>query len=74
MANPLSLFLDNLHMTDNVLAAANDFDVEKVVSCMAICVYPGETPYPRDESMVSDLHGEHIMGVNFSVSIFSHMH
>ncbi|KAJ3161147.1 hypothetical protein HDU86_007769 [Geranomyces michiganensis] len=42
----------NTLMNDNVLRAAHEYKVQKVVSCLSTCIFPKDTPYPIDESMV----------------------
>jgi len=43
---------DNLLINDNVLEAAFESKVEKVVSCLSTCVFPDKTTYPIDETMI----------------------
>uniref|UniRef100_A0A8C1QU56 GDP-L-fucose synthase n=1 Tax=Cyprinus carpio TaxID=7962 RepID=A0A8C1QU56_CYPCA len=43
---------NNVFINDNVLQAAHDFDVVKVVSCLSTCIFPDKTTYPIDESMI----------------------
>ena len=38
----LDFFRDNMTINDNVLAAAHDVGVTKVVSCLSTCVFPGK--------------------------------
>ncbi|KAJ8688364.1 hypothetical protein QAD02_024159 [Eretmocerus hayati] len=52
MAHNLDFLRNNLHMNDNVLQTAHEFDVIKVVSCLSTCIFPDKTTYPIDESMV----------------------
>lgn len=42
----------NMQINDNVLLACHETNVNKVVSCLATCVYPDKTSYPIDETMV----------------------
>lgn len=46
----LEMFLDNMKINENVLKAANEFNVEKVVLCLSTCIYPDKIQYPFDES------------------------
>lgn len=50
----LDFFRDNMTINDNVLAAAHDVGVTKVVSCLSTCIFPDKTAYPIDETMVHD--------------------
>src|SRR4051794_20634315 len=43
---------DNLLINDNVLQAAFESKVEKVVSCLSTCIFPDKTTYPIDETMI----------------------
>lgn len=47
-----SLQRNNIHMNDNVLHTAHEYNVTKVVSCLSTCIFPDKTPYPIDETMV----------------------
>ncbi|XP_072513477.1 GDP-L-fucose synthase-like [Salminus brasiliensis] len=42
----------NLAINDNVLHTAHEFNVVKVVSCLSTCIFPDNTTYPIDETMV----------------------
>lgn len=48
----LDFFRENVLINDNVLAAAHDVGVVKVVSCLSTCIFPDATTYPIDETMV----------------------
>ncbi|TRZ03844.1 hypothetical protein DNTS_029780 [Danionella cerebrum] len=52
MRQNLDFWRSNVFINDNVLQAAHDFGVEKVVSCLSTCIFPDKTSYPIDESMV----------------------
>ncbi|KAI8420616.1 hypothetical protein MSG28_007860 [Choristoneura fumiferana] len=39
-------------INDNVLAACHSRSVRKVVSCLSTCIFPDNTTYPIDETMV----------------------
>lgn len=41
-------------MNDNVLQVSHEMGVKKVVSCLSTCIFPDETTYPIDETMVID--------------------
>lgn len=48
----LDFFRENVLINDNVLAAAHDVGVVKVVSCLSTCIFPDSTTYPIDETMI----------------------
>lgn len=52
LAFNLDFLRKNLHINDNVLQTAHEFDVEKVVSCLSTCIFPDKTSYPIDETMI----------------------
>lgn len=52
MSYNLDFFRDNMMINDNVLAAAHEVGVTKVVSCLSTCVFPDATTYPIDETMI----------------------
>lgn len=54
MSHNLDFFRDNMTINDNVLAAAHDVGVTKVVSCLSTCIFPDKTSYPIDETMIHD--------------------
>eukprot|EP00095_Tigriopus_kingsejongensis_P011501 maker-scaffold56_size446035-snap-gene-3.28 protein:Tk11501 transcript:maker-scaffold56_size446035-snap-gene-3.28-mRNA-1 annotation:"gdp-l-fucose synthetase" len=48
----LDFFRNNMLMNDNVLRVSFETKVAKVVSCLSTCIFPDQTTYPIDESMV----------------------
>jgi len=42
----------NMLINDNVLQCCFEFGVEKCVSCLSTCIFPNDTTYPIDETMV----------------------
>jgi len=48
----LDFFRINSQINDNVLSAAYETGVKKVVSCLSTCIFPDETTYPIDETMI----------------------
>lgn len=44
---------NNILINDNVLQNSYKLGVKKVVSCLSTCVFPDQTTYPIDETMVS---------------------
>ncbi|XP_051510312.1 GDP-L-fucose synthase-like [Myxocyprinus asiaticus] len=51
MRQNLDFWRNNVYINDNVLQAAHEFGVVKVVSCLSACIFPDKTTYPIDESM-----------------------
>jgi len=45
-------FRNNMRMNDNILECAHKAGVKKLVSCLSTCIFPDNTTYPIDESMV----------------------
>ncbi|KAI4899146.1 hypothetical protein NFI96_013234 [Prochilodus magdalenae] len=52
MRQNLDFWRNNMYINDNVLQAAHDHDVVKVVSCLSTCIFPDKTTYPIDETMI----------------------
>ncbi|OZJ04040.1 GDP-L-fucose synthase [Bifiguratus adelaidae] len=52
MKYKLDFLRDNMLINDNVLHASFETNVQKVVSCLSTCVFPDNTSYPIDETMV----------------------
>uniref|UniRef100_A0A8C1NKU7 GDP-L-fucose synthase n=1 Tax=Cyprinus carpio TaxID=7962 RepID=A0A8C1NKU7_CYPCA len=52
MRQNLDFWRNNVHINDNVLQAAHEFGVVKVVSCLSTCIFPDKTTYPIDETMI----------------------
>ena len=50
MSRNLDMFRVNMAINDNVLRAAHENDVNKVVSCLSNCVFPDKVTYPLDET------------------------
>ncbi|XP_056131775.1 GDP-L-fucose synthase-like isoform X2 [Lampris incognitus] len=48
----LDFWRNNIHINDNVLQAAHEVGVVKVVSCLSTCIFPDKTNYPIDETMI----------------------
>ncbi|KAG5444266.1 GDP-L-fucose synthase [Clonorchis sinensis] len=52
MSNNLEFFRQNMQINDNVLASSLAVGVRKVVSCLSTCIFPDNTTYPIDETMI----------------------
>ena len=50
MSRNLDMFRVNMAINDNVLLAAHENGVNKVVSCLSSCIFPDKVTYPIDES------------------------
>ncbi|KAM9796988.1 GDP-L-fucose synthase-like isoform X1 [Syngnathus typhle] len=48
----LDFWRNNIHINDNVLQAAHEVGVLKVVSCLSTCIFPDKTAYPINETMI----------------------
>lgn len=48
----LDFFTKNMRMNENVLRMSHEYGVTKVVSCLSTCIFPDNTTYPIDETMV----------------------
>ncbi|KAJ8110649.1 hypothetical protein OPT61_g6556 [Boeremia exigua] len=51
---PMTFLRDNLLIDQTVLRLAHIHKVSKVVSCLSTCIFPDETVYPINESMLHD--------------------
>lgn len=54
LARKVDFFRDNMAINDSVLQNCQRFHVQKLVSCLSTCVFPAETSYPLDETMLHD--------------------
>ncbi|KAM9761802.1 GDP-L-fucose synthase-like [Menidia menidia] len=52
MKHNLDFWRNNIYINDNVLQAAHEVGVVKVVSCLSTCIFPDKTTYPIDETMI----------------------
>lgn len=43
-----------MQINDNVLLLSHEFNCQKVVSCLSTCIFPDQTTYPIDETMVRE--------------------
>eukprot|EP00618_Florenciella_parvula_P032850 CAMPEP_0119477914 /NCGR_PEP_ID=MMETSP1344-20130328/7883_1 /TAXON_ID=236787 /ORGANISM="Florenciella parvula, Strain CCMP2471" /LENGTH=363 /DNA_ID=CAMNT_0007512021 /DNA_START=717 /DNA_END=1808 /DNA_ORIENTATION=- len=50
----VEFYRDNIIINDNVMECCRIFGVRKLVSCLSTCIFPDQTTYPIDESMVHD--------------------
>ncbi|VDM31956.1 unnamed protein product [Hydatigera taeniaeformis] len=52
MDDNLGFFRTNMQINDNLLEACLKFCVQKTISCLSTCIFPDNTNYPIDETMV----------------------
>ncbi|GMF43456.1 unnamed protein product [Phytophthora fragariaefolia] len=52
LSRKVDFFRDNMAINDSVLQSCQRCRVEKLVSCLSTCVFPAETTYPLDETML----------------------
>nr|SVE86248.1 EOG090X09NN [Daphnia similis]SVE87501.1 EOG090X09NN [Daphnia similis] len=52
MKHNLDFLRNNILINDNVLHNSHKLGVKKVVSCLSTCVFPDQTTYPIDETMI----------------------
>ena len=52
MRYKVEMFEDNMRINMNVLKASHLSKVKKVVSCLSTCIFPDQTTYPIDETML----------------------
>lgn len=54
ISQPVEFFVDNMRVNMNVLQCAAEYGVSKVISCLSTCIFPDQTSYPMDETMIHD--------------------
>lgn len=52
MRQKVQMLESNLLINCHVLRAAHELNVSKVVSCLSTCIFPDQTTYPIDETML----------------------
>lgn len=52
MKYKVEFWRDNVSINDTVLSLSKEYGVEKVISCLSTCIFPEETSYPIDETMI----------------------
>jgi GDP-L-fucose synthase len=48
----VDMFTHNITINNNVLQVCHELGVKKVVSCLSTCIFPDDTTYPIDETML----------------------
>ncbi|KAG1710047.1 hypothetical protein DVH05_017055 [Phytophthora capsici] len=52
LSRKVDFFRENMAINDSVLQNCQQFGVQKLVSCLSTCVFPADTSYPLDETML----------------------
>lgn len=52
MNNKVDMLEKNILINMNVLRVAHLFDVEKLIACLSTCIFPDDTKYPINETML----------------------
>lgn len=52
MRKKVDFYRDNMIMNDNVMECCRKHGVVKLISCLSTCIFPDETSYPIDETML----------------------
>ena len=48
----VDMYEKNILINHNVLKCCHDYKVKKVISCLSTCIFPNETTYPINETML----------------------
>ena len=54
MHNKVEMLEKNVMINFNVVRCCHEFDVEKLVACLSTCIFPDNTTYPINETMLHD--------------------
>lgn len=54
MKSKVSMLESNLAINSNVLKAAHQVNVKKLIGCLSTCIFPDKTTYPINETMLHD--------------------
>jgi len=49
---PVEFWQYNIAINENILKCCHKYKVEKLVSCLSTCIFPDQTSYPIDETMI----------------------
>jgi len=52
MNQNVDMFEQNMLINYNVIKCAHDFKVEKLIACLSTCIFPDNTTYPINETML----------------------
>lgn len=52
MKYKVDMYEKNILINHNVLKCCHDYNVKKVVSCLSTCIFPNETTFPINETML----------------------
>ena len=50
--NKVNMFEDNLMINFNVVKCSHEYGVEKFIGCLSTCIFPDNTTYPINETML----------------------
>jgi len=52
MKYKVDMLNDNIDINNNVIRAAHKYNTKKLIACLSTCIFPDNTTYPIDESML----------------------
>eukprot|EP00771_Trimastix_marina_P002447 gnl/Trimastix_PCT/3579.p1 GENE.gnl/Trimastix_PCT/3579~~gnl/Trimastix_PCT/3579.p1 ORF type:complete len:336 (-),score=91.92 gnl/Trimastix_PCT/3579:68-1075(-) len=52
LAHNVEFWHENMSINQNVIQCSHEFGVTKLVSCLSTCIFPDQTTYPIDETMI----------------------
>lgn len=52
MEFPADFWSFNININGNIVEASHKFGVKKLISCLSTCIFPDDTTYPIDETMI----------------------
>lgn len=52
MSHKVEFWRENVAINDNVMHFSKEYGVKKLVSCLSTCIFPDNTSYPIDETMI----------------------
>ncbi len=52
MNQKVDMFEKNLLINYNIIKCCHDFKIKKLISCLSTCIFPNDTTYPINESML----------------------
>ncbi len=54
MNHKVDMLEKNLMINYNIVKCAHDYKVKRLIACLSTCIFPDQTTYPIDESMLHD--------------------
>jgi len=52
MSYPVQFWHYNIAINENIMKCSYEFKVQKLISCLSTCIFPDNTAYPIDETMI----------------------